>query len=341
MREGGHVRVGLGLALVAILWTALCAALHGGTPWPMIGLICGAMVAFLVGRSLARYAVLVAGVITVAIGVTILATVEMVNLDLPLRVGKIDAGPFGYSNANAQLAVQGAAAAAMVLVLARRRAVRIAAGVWGAGLALAPLATASWGGVAAAVVLVAASAGAILVGVEGRWRTAYLVAPLGLIVAVVLMTVTLGVGHLQGGTTPHLAATTLTHRRIDLWSDAVQITTQHPVSGIGPGRFGEVSRTAMANPDTSEAHSMWLEAAAELGVPGAVLIAALWCWGMSRLGRQGAPGLVAVGSSTALLVQAGIDYVADFWPIVITVALLLGLAARSSLPTRTVRRLRG
>ncbi|KZB81053.1 O-antigen ligase family protein [Amycolatopsis regifaucium] len=59
------------------------------------------------------------------------------------------------------------------------------------------------------------------------------------------------------------------------WQAAVRMVAEHPVSGVGPGGFREAyaaeSHNAEIDEQTPVAHNMYLEVAAELGLPGFAL----------------------------------------------------------------------
>jgi O-antigen ligase len=60
--------------------------------------------------------------------------------------------------------------------------------------------------------------------------------------------------------------------RLDLWRSAAQMLKDHPLTGVGPGLFGQAYRTYRAGTDDNMtgAHDWYLNALAELGLPGAL-----------------------------------------------------------------------
>jgi len=60
--------------------------------------------------------------------------------------------------------------------------------------------------------------------------------------------------------------------RVELWQDCIALMRAHPVLGVGPGHFPIVSWELGWDPGHSglgkEAHTLWLQVGAELGVPG-------------------------------------------------------------------------
>ncbi|MDQ3326620.1 MAG: hypothetical protein M3529_13165, partial [Actinomycetota bacterium] len=90
-----------------------------------------------------------------------------------------------------------------------------------------------------------------------------------------------------------------------------------PLRGHGAGSFTEHSDLAAGDADLAWAHSEPLQVAAELGLVGAALAAALVAWVLVAA-RHAAP-LFAV-----LLLQSTIDYVFHFPAVVLSFGLVLG-----------------
>ena len=194
-----------------------------------------------------------------------------------------------------------------------------------AALGLQPLLTGSWAAVLGAV-LVAAVA---LVTLPARR-----VAAAGLAALLVLAGVTAGlaVAHDANPDLTDPAARVLTERRLDLWADAVGLAAEHPLTGVGAGRFEEESATARASRDTKPAHSTWLEAAAETGVPGGLLLLALALWPLAAVGT-GRAAAVGAAAWAAFCLHASVDYVTDTRQVVVLAALVLGLASSDRGPS--------
>lgn len=113
--------------------------------------------------------------------------------------------------------------------------------------------------------------------------------------------------------------------RIDLWADAWEILRTSPLIRQGPGSYAELSPTA-ADPDTRAAHSVLMQVLAELGVVGALILAAVA--GLALV--HGAPNrvlLVGVAAWVALWMHGLIDYVMQFPPVLLVGGLVLGAAA--------------
>ncbi|QFZ24196.1 O-antigen ligase family protein [Saccharothrix syringae] len=76
----------------------------------------------------------------------------------------------------------------------------------------------------------------------------------------------------------HIAGTNVDTRELR-WQAAARMVAEHPVLGTGPGGFRAnypaASRNAEVDEQSPVAHNMYLEVAAELGLPGFALFAAL------------------------------------------------------------------
>ncbi|MGZ4610676.1 MAG: O-antigen ligase family protein [Actinomycetes bacterium] len=245
------------------------------------------------------------------------------------------APPLGYANADAALAVQTCALTGLAAVLSRRPVLaRLLLLVATCLLGYTALVRSAAGVATGALVLLIA----LLVASTFRRRlsAASWVATLAAITVLtaVALTATLGALHSDR------AGTVFSQRRVDLWHDAVTIVRDQPVTGAGPGRFAQASPTAAADPDTRAAHSAAIEQAAETGLPGAVLLGALWLWVFWRAWRpsvDAGPALIATGAWLALGLHSSIDYVADFPAVLALAGLVMGMATSASVPVRDPR----
>jgi O-antigen ligase len=59
--------------------------------------------------------------------------------------------------------------------------------------------------------------------------------------------------------------------RIVLWMDCLKVIEQYPVLGVGPANW-RVIASSFGWPEGKSAHSVWMETAAEVGVPGALAL---------------------------------------------------------------------
>lgn len=79
--------------------------------------------------------------------------------------------------------------------------------------------------------------------------------------------------------------------RVDLWRDCLLVMQRYPILGVGPDHFPLVAEE-FGWPKGKEAHSLWLQVGAEIGVPGMLLLALLYLLTMKRMWRlaRGRPG---------------------------------------------------
>jgi O-antigen ligase len=108
---------------------------------------------------------------------------------------------------------------------------------------------------------------------------------------------------------------TLKTNRPSYWKVALQGFADHPLAGVGAHGFQQLwlQKRHIAE-SVQDAHSLYLETAAELGVIGLVLLLG-WLWGIVRafldmLRRPGGRALSAgfAAASAAYLVHAGLDW---------------------------------
>ncbi|MEU8932347.1 O-antigen ligase family protein [Streptomyces sp. NPDC048409] len=231
-------------------------------------------------------------------------------------------GPAGAVAALLVLATGGLCCAAWATPVPALRS-----GLWAlaAGVAVAGAVAGSAVGCAAgaAVLLCSAAAGRM------RHRGAG-VAGLALVAAVVTGAVwALAADVLPAGLT---AATTgpLTERRVLLWRDALHLARRNSALGVGPGRFGGLNGTASGTlPPDGRPHSAPLQLAAEQGLVGVLLLAAVFCWILYALWRSPRPTPVVLTAGAALTAVAAVAAVGDalsFTAVSAGAGLLAGLA---------------
>jgi O-antigen ligase len=119
--------------------------------------------------------------------------------------------------------------------------------------------------------------------------------------------------------------TAMDRRRVALWNDAFVLMAEHPLFGVGPGRFEESRMTAPTDPDARWAHQEFLQHGAEMGVPGLVLLSLVFAAGFARLRhRADTLAAVAAGSLAAVGIHACLDYILHFPAVPVAAAALLG-----------------
>jgi hypothetical protein len=234
-------------------------------------------------------------------------------------------GPFEYRNAFGALLLQGGLAWLLVGFGFAHPLIR-ALSVVPAGV-LGVLAVRSSAGAAAGAALVVVTALALL-GTRGA-RLA--VALCGLATAAVLAgTIWLGAGYEPGhpptGVAARVSDAGITERRLALWHDSLAIAAEHP-AGIGHGRFGNTSPTALEDRDTIYAHNEFLEQAAELGWAGMAFAILLVAWLFLRLALNPSADVVTAMSAVALaglVIHGSVDYVWHFPAVPLAAAALDG-----------------
>jgi O-antigen ligase len=237
-----------------------------------------------------------------------------------------DEGLFGYTNARAAFFVQSAAAAAVLIAAWHGLLTRILA--LGAVILLGavPFFTGTHAGMIAVAGLVAVMA----VGSE-RWaRVAVALAGSAFVVTIALSGF-LAARYEGAGSSGILERiverTPLHEHRVELWHEALEIMIEHPVTGVGPGRFAEVSALAQKDVDSRYARNEFLQFGAETGVVGLALLVLLFLWGFTRLLLTPSPDRITAIAAVALAalgMHASVDYVLHFPAVPLAAAALVG-----------------
>lgn len=315
--------VGLGLFLVGAGWSFAAAALDGrGTPVPvaLVWLAClGAVVAGLFLSGLGRWL----PPLVVAAGGVVFALRHVDSL------GDTLFGPLGYSNASGELFVLCALAGLMAAVAAPGGwgwIVRVPAGLASAGFAVLVVMS---GSSAALVVLVLVLLAAPAVAFGRTRAVRVVIACYGAVVVLALVaTAVLGLTRAATPVDRYLSA-----NRPGLWHEAIRMIGDEPLAGVGPGRF--FAESAIHDTDLAWAHNGFLQQGAEQGVPGLLLVVAVFAWGFVRLGvRPGADRAAACAAAAlcALGVHASVDYVLHFPALPLVAAFLVGAGAAPPWP---------
>ena len=314
------------LSMSGIGWLLLVAGATGGDGRPaslMLALIAASCVA---ARWLTRYNAWIASGLLAAGAATLAVLRFDVLLERPLG------DPLGYSNATGSFYMLAAAAAFMIVARVRHPTAR---GV--AALAAVAFASVPWlNGTTTAAILVCVVPVALLA--RSFRATRFMVAGSAAVVLLsVLVVFSLGASYRGGdrsGLIDRVVGATLGERRLMLWNDAVVLVARHPLTGVGPNRFPEESATARANRDTPWPHSEALHFGAEAGVPGFLLVLALFTWGFARLwwGAGDPGGAVSAVALGAVGIHANVDYVLHYPGVAIAAGMLVGVGSR--LPRR-------
>lgn len=244
---------------------------------------------------------------------------------MPGATATMDTAP-GYTGAAAGLLVLAAGAACCAAAAARRESLRFTLRLLAPGAACASLGLGSVAGCAAALgVLLCSLASARmrrrLPALAGFALAAGLVAGISWAVAEDV---------LPDGLTVSLEGQ-LTRNRVQLWQDAAHLAGQHPVRGIGPDRFADLSPTAQQSlRSDGKPHSAPLQQAAEQGVVGVLLLGTAFGWLLYVLWRspRSTPVVLTAGAAlTALAALAGVGNALSFTPVTAGAGLLAGLAS--------------
>jgi O-antigen ligase len=311
--------VGLLLLAAAVAWTFLSAFLSGGNPWPMAASFLVAGAAYAGGRAGGgRSRVLVPAI--VAASAVVLAGLTWIGA---FGAGA-DVWPLGYENARAAFFVVASVASLMLAAATHSTTLRVLA--FGAAVLFAGLPLATRAGAASFVVVLLPAAAAFTLQ-----RRPVRIPVLGsalIVLAAIGGTILVGVGGPRSAAVA-LVGDTLDERRVVLWSDAIHLMANHPVAGVGPGRFQTESPTARSDYDARWAHNGFLQQGAETGVIGFSLLVLLFLWGFGRLLPGDPYGLTVLGAFAlaTLGFLATLDYVLHFPAVIAPVAALVGAAS--------------
>lgn len=258
-----------------------------------------------------------------AVAALVMALLSRSN-GMPGATAAVDIVP-GHTGAAAALLVLAAGAACCAAAAARRAPLRLTLRLLAFGTACAALTMRSVAGFVAALGVLLCSLAAArmrrrLLGLAGfalvtalvvgaSWAVAEEALPDGLMIS------------LEGQ---------LTGNRVLLWQDAVTLAKEHPVLGVGPDRFAEMSPTAQQTLSDGKPHSAPLQQAAEQGVVGVTLLGAAFGWLLYvfwRSPRSTAVVLTAGAALTALAALASVGNALSFTPVTAGAGLLAGLAS--------------
>lgn len=308
------------LAAVSVAWTFWTARSRPGDAVPIAALQVGSSGAYVVARVATRWQrpVVPFAVLAAVASLLVLGSV-IPNL---AALGP----PLGYANANAALYVQMAVAAAMAGVAFPTGPAMAIAGPLAAAFVLAAVVSGSVTAIVVIAVVVVLSVllavGRPAVGVGGGALA---------VLALVTATAFVGVARVNGAHSGLVsrAASLVDERRVVLWADAAVLARDHPIAGVGPARFQNLSPTARSDSDARWAHSGFLQQGAEGGAVALALLLAAFGWGFARVWAAGAgAAFTAFGalSLASLGLHAGVDYVLHFPVVPLVAAALIGAA---------------
>ncbi|MFJ5720423.1 O-antigen ligase family protein [Streptomyces sp. NPDC093149] len=247
---------------------------------------------------------------------------------VPGATATTDTAP-GHAGAAAALLVLAAGAACCAAATSRQAPLRFALRLLALGTACSALALRSVAGFAAAL-------GVLLCSLAATRMRQRLLGLAGLALATGLVVATswaVAADALPQGLKMSLEGP-LTAHRVQLWQDASELAGEHPVLGIGPGRFAELSPTVEQTVHSDgKPHSAPLQQAAEQGVTGVVLLGSSFGWLLYvlwRSPRSTAVVLTAGTTLTALAVLASVGNALSLTPVTAGAGLLAGLASARS-----------
>ena len=311
------------LLLLLYVGATFVASRKGGTPGPEVALILGAAVALIAGRLLGLVHRAIVPAAVVAMGAVAVASGPLIG------GGPLD-GPFGYRNATGAFFVLATIAALMVAASVPRWWIRVPAILAAVAFAILAAVDSAAAGLSLVVIVVA------LIGLFGSHGVRVSIVVVATLFGVIFAgTMVLGAGYKPR--LDNVVIHALKGRRLVLWHESLQIIVAHP-GGVGPGRFGEVSRTAMRDPDARWAHNEFLQQGVELGVAGLVILLSIVLWGFARLWVYPSPDMfvgLAAAALAALSIHASVDYVLHFPAVPLAAAALVGTA--QAIPFRRSR----
>ena len=95
--------------------------------------------------------------------------------------------------------------------------------------------------------------------------------------------------------------------RVELWADCLKVIEAYPIFGVGPANWGIVA-AQYGWPPGKSAHSVWLETAAETGVPGVFALLLFFGWTAVKMwpiarGKEGPSNHYEVAVATGVILS--------------------------------------
>ncbi|MFF1547409.1 O-antigen ligase family protein [Streptomyces sp. NPDC058291] len=311
--------MGAGVLAGCAVWSLITAAVHDGRPEGVLLAVLALAAGYAAGR-----------ILGVLLPVAAPCAGALAGLALAVALPRLGPGPQtvappGHAGATAAVLTLSAGAACCAAWATAVPVLRLTLWLVAGGVAVAGALLGSTTAVVAcgAVLLCSRAAG------RARRRGPALAA-LAVVAALVTgLTWTLAGNALPGGLAGALRDG-LTPRRVDLWRDALGMARRESAVGVGPGRFAELSGTAArSTPSDGRPHSAPLQLAAEQGVVGVLLLAAVFCWVLFALWRAPRSTPVVLTAGTALTALAAVAAVGDalsFTTVSVGAGLLAGVA---------------
>lgn len=300
-------------------WSLITAAARGGRPEGVLLAVLAVAAGYAAGRICGALLPVVAPSAGALAGLGLAVTAPHTMAGSPLI------SPLGHNGATAALLTLSAGAACCAAWAARSPGLRPALRLLAAGAAVTAALLGSTTGFAACTGVLLCS----LAAARMR-RRGLALAGLALVTALVTGTVwAIAEDVLPAGLTDSLAGQ-LTPHRVLLWHDALGLVHDEPLLGAGPGRFGELSPTVdQSLPPDDKPHSAPLQLAAEQGIVGVALLAAVFGWVLYVLWRtpRATPVVLTAGAAlTALAAIATVGNALSFTTVTAGAGLLAGMA---------------
>ncbi|MFI9803810.1 O-antigen ligase family protein [Streptomyces sp. NPDC052301] len=283
-------------------WSLITAAAHDGRPEGVLLAVLAVTAGHATGRVSGALLPVAAPSAGAVVGLVLAVTLP------ELSPGpRYAAAPLGHAGATAALLALATGAACCAAWATPVPALRLGLRAGAAGTVLTGAVLGSTAGCVAGAAVLLCSLAAGSVHRRGVWLAG--LAGATAVVAGVTWAVAAGVlpdglaGVFGGRSGPH---------RVQLWQDALRLAGRNSGLGVGPGRFGELSRTAPQVPvSDGKPHSALLQQAAEQGLVGVVLLVAAFCWVLHALWRTPRPAPVALTAGAALTALAALASVGD------------------------------
>ncbi|MFG3662008.1 O-antigen ligase family protein [Streptomyces sp. NPDC047706] len=313
------------------LWSLITAAVHGGRPEGVLLAVLAVTAGYAAGRVCGAIAPVAAALTGALAGAGLAIAVPH------LAPGPQPGVPLGHAGATAALLTLATGAACCAAWSTAAPALRPALWALAAGIVATAAVLGTIAGVVACTGVLLCSSAAGRISHRG-----VALAGLGAVAAAVTgLTWAVTAGALPAGLAAALQGP-LTGHRVELWRDALAVTRENPVLGVGPGRFGELGATSVASPlSDGKPHSALLQQAAEQGAVGVTLLAAAFCWLLYALWRTARPAPVALSAGAALTALAAIASLGNalsFTAVSVGAGLLAGLATARPLAQEPTRR---
>ncbi|MGQ4404725.1 O-antigen ligase family protein [Streptomyces hayashii] len=311
--------MGVGLLAGCAVWSLVTAAVHDGRPEGVLLAVLALAAGYAAGRILGALMPVAAPCAGALAGLALAVALPR------LGPGPEIAAPLGHAGATAAVLILSAGAACCAAWTTPVAVVRLALWLLAGGVAVMGALLGSSAAVAACCAVLLSSLAA------GRApRRGPVLAVLAVVAALVTGLTWAVAGNALPGGLADTVRDRLTPQRVDLWRDALGMAHRESGLGVGPGRFGELSETAArSTPSDGKPHSAPLQLAAEQGVVGVLLLAAVFCWVLFALWRAPRPTpvvLTAGAALTALAAVATTGNALSFTTVTVGAGLLAGLA---------------